>query len=50
MATYLGSVTLPAVPYGNPMTYLHDGKQYIAVAVGGGGGAALPELIVLTLP
>ena len=47
---YLGSVTLPAVPYGNPMTYLHDGKQYIAVAVGGGGGAALPELIALTLP
>ena len=39
---YLGSVTLPAVPYGNPMTYLHDGRQYIVVAVGGGGGAAAP--------
>ena len=47
---YLGSVTLPAVPYGNPMTYLHDGKQYIVVAVGGGGGAAAPELIALVLP
>ena len=47
---YLGSVTLPAVPYGNPMTYLHDGRQYIVVAVGGGGGAAAPELIALALP
>ena len=24
---YLGSVRLPAVPAGNPMTYLHEGKQ-----------------------
>ena len=47
---YLGSVTLPAVPSGNPVTYLHEGKQYIAVAVGGGGGAAQPELIALALP
>ena len=47
---YLGSVTLPSVPYGNPITYLHEGRQYIAVAVGGGGGAAVPELIALALP
>ena len=47
---YLGSVALPAVPYGNPITYLHEGRQYIAVAVGGGGGAAPPELIALALP
>ena len=47
---YLGSVALPAVPTGNPMTYLHDGRQYIVVAVGGGGGAAAPELIALALP
>ena len=47
---YLGSVTLPAVPFGNPITYLHDGRQYIVVAVGGGGGAAVPELIALALP
>ena len=47
---YLGSVTLPAVPFGNPTTYLHDGRQYIVVAVGGGGGAAVPELIALALP
>ena len=47
---YLGSVPLPAVPYGNPMTYLHAGKQYIVVATGGGGGRAAPELIALALP
>ena len=47
---YLGSVTLPAVPYGNPITYLHAGRQYIVVAIGGGGGAAAPELIALALP
>ena len=47
---YLGSVTLPAVPYGNPITYLHAGRQYILVAIGGGGGAAAAELIALALP
>lgn len=47
---YLGSVGLPAVPSGNPMTYLHEGKQYIAVATGGGSETATPELIVLALP
>ena len=47
---YLGSVTLPSVPNGNPMTYLQDGTQYIVVAVGGGGGSATPELIALALP
>ena len=47
---YLGAVALPAVPSGNPMTYLHEGKQYIAVATGGGSGSAAPQLIVLALP
>lgn len=47
---YLDSVTLPSVPYGNPMTHLHDDREYIVVAVGGGGGAAAPELIALSLP
>ena len=47
---YLGSVELPAVPYGNPVSYLHEGRQYIVVAVGGGGRAAPPELIALALP
>lgn len=31
----LGVIPLPGDPYGNPMTYLHDGKQYICVAIGG---------------
>ena len=30
------------------MTYRHDGRQYLLVAVGGGGGTA--ELIALALP
>ena len=30
------------------MTYLHEGRQYIVVAVSGQGAAA--ELIALTLP
>ena len=47
---YLGSVMLPSVPNGNPMTYLHEGRQYVVVAVGGGGGSAAPELIALALP
>ena len=52
---YLGSIPLPAVPYGNPITYLHEGKQWIVVAVGGGrfltgGGGDAPELIGLRLP
>lgn len=44
---YLGSVDLPAMPRGNPVTYRHDGKQYLMVAVGGGDDA---ELLSLTLP
>ena len=46
---YLGSVVLPSTPWGNPITYLHEGKQHILVAVGGRPGA-LPELIALALP
>jgi len=45
---HLGSVDLPAVPGGNPVTYLDQGKQYLVVAVGRGGSDA--ELLALTLP
>ncbi|MBM4184502.1 MAG: pyrroloquinoline quinone-dependent dehydrogenase [Gemmatimonadetes bacterium] len=45
---YIASVELPAIPWGNPITYLHEGRQYIAVAVG--GGREIPELIALALP
>ena len=34
--------------HGAPMTYWHDGRQYIAVA--GGGGAEKAELVALALP
>ena len=44
----LGAVPLPGPQTGSPMTYLHDGRQYIVVAVSGQGSSA--ELIALTLP
>jgi hypothetical protein len=44
---HLDSLDLPAVPGGNPVTYWHDGRQYLVVAVGTGEDA---ELLALTLP
>ena len=44
---HLGSVDLPAVPRGNPITYRHEGEQYLMMAVGLGDDA---ELLALTLP
>ena len=41
----LASVDLPSGAIGTPMTYMVDGKQYIALTVGGG-----PRLIALSLP
>ncbi|MEX2469560.1 MAG: pyrroloquinoline quinone-dependent dehydrogenase [Pseudohongiellaceae bacterium] len=38
---------LPLPPSGTPMTYMADGKQYLAIAVGGGGDA---RLVALALP
>jgi quinoprotein glucose dehydrogenase len=32
----LGHVPLPDTPHGNPVTYLHEGRQYLVVSVGGG--------------
>ena len=40
-----GSVDLPAGTIGTPMTYMADGKQYIAVTIGGG-----PRLVAFALP
>jgi quinoprotein glucose dehydrogenase len=39
-------------PHSNPMTYLHQGRQYVVIAAGGGlAGTILPsELIALALP
>src|SRR5262249_62325827 len=36
----VGAVYMPAGQTGTPMTYMLNGKQYIVVAIGGGGGSA----------
>ncbi len=41
-------IELPATQTGVPMTYEHDGKQYIAMFVGGGGKPT--ELVAYALP
>ena len=41
----LASVDLPAGGIGTPMTYMIDGRQYIALTVGGG-----PRLVAFALP
>lgn len=38
---------LPLPPQGTPMTYSIDGKQYISIAVGGGGDS---RLVTMSLP
>jgi quinoprotein glucose dehydrogenase len=43
----IASVDLPGSAIGTPMTYMVDGKQYIALTV---GGSPVPELVALTLP
>ena len=52
---YLGGIELPGTPNSNLITYEHDGRQYLAVATGGGrfgigGGGSSPELVALALP
>ena len=44
----VSETTLPASTCGNPMTYMVNGKQYIAVAIGSTTSPA--ELIALALP
>jgi len=44
----LGTIELPAPTNTAPMTYLHEGRQYIIVAVGGAGSTG--ELVALRLP
>jgi quinoprotein glucose dehydrogenase len=36
-----GAVFIPMVTTGAPMTYMHEGKQYIVVALGSSNGASL---------
>ena len=30
---HLGSIPLPAIPYGNPITYMHNDKQWIGLSL-----------------
>jgi quinoprotein glucose dehydrogenase len=46
----LASVDLPQAAIGTPMTYMLDGKQYIALTVQGQTSDAAPELVALALP
>ena len=41
----MGSVDLPSGAIGTPMTYMVDGKQYIALGIGGG-----PRMVAFALP
>jgi quinoprotein glucose dehydrogenase len=45
-----GQVEMPARQTGSPMTYLHNGKQYIVVAVSRSGVDAGAELIAYAVP
>ena len=44
----IGEVELPDNAYGNPMTYMAGGRQYIVVPLGNNERA--PELVGLALP
>ncbi len=44
----VGAVSMPAPQTGTPMTYMHQGKQYIIVAISGGGYSG--EYVALRLP
>jgi len=46
----LASVDLTGAAIGSPMTYLLDGRQYIALTVQGATQGAMPELVAFTLP
>jgi quinoprotein glucose dehydrogenase len=44
----VGAVYMPAPESGSPMTYMHDGKQYIVIAISGGNYSG--ELLAFRLP
>jgi quinoprotein glucose dehydrogenase len=44
----IAEIELPNAQIGLPMTYMHEGRQYIVISVGGGGEPA--ELVALALP
>jgi quinoprotein glucose dehydrogenase len=44
----VGAVYMPAPESGSPMTYMHNGRQYIVIAISGGNYSA--ELLAFRLP
>jgi quinoprotein glucose dehydrogenase len=44
----IAELALPNAQVGLPMTYMHDGRQYVVISVGGGGQPA--ALVALALP
>jgi quinoprotein glucose dehydrogenase len=44
----LAEIALPSTTTGLPMSYVHDGRQFVVVAVGGGGEPA--RIVALALP
>jgi glucose dehydrogenase len=44
----VAEIDIPNAQVGLPMTYMHEGRQYIVLSVGGGGEPA--ELVALALP
>jgi quinoprotein glucose dehydrogenase len=44
----VGAVWMPAPQSGSPMTFMHNGKQYIIIAVSGGNYSG--EYICYSLP
>jgi quinoprotein glucose dehydrogenase len=44
----VGAVYMPAPQTGSPMTYLHNGKQYLVLAIAGAGYSG--ELLAFKLP
>ena len=45
----VAELELPATQVGLPMTYMHEGRQFIVMAIAGGGGSSA-EFIALALP
>ena len=43
-----GAIYMPAPQTGSPMTYMHEGRQYVVVAVSGGNYSG--EYIAYALP
>ena len=44
----VGAVFIAAPQTGSPMTYLHNGKQYLVVAISGGNYSG--ELVAFKIP